>query len=75
MWKNETAVLVVMLQSEGWRLAKKHSISFSKFKVRVRNFITRHDVTKQCQTMTAHRLPEVYYKYNDSHFPEKCHGK
>jgi hypothetical protein len=53
MQKNGFAVLMEMLQFEGCRLARKHNISISEFKVTygwVRRFMARHDLTIRCRT-------------------------
>jgi hypothetical protein len=51
-WKNRFAVSMEVLQFEGCRLATKHSISVSEFKVCfgwVRHFMARHDFIIRCQ--------------------------
>jgi hypothetical protein len=50
-WKNGFAISMEMLQFEGCRLARKHNISISKFKVScgwVKHFMARHDLTIRC---------------------------
>jgi hypothetical protein len=63
MQKNGFVVLMEMLQFTGCRLARKHNISVSKFKVShgwVKHFMTRHDLTIRCRTTIAERLLEAY---------------
>jgi hypothetical protein len=61
--KNAFAVSMEILQFEGCRLARKHNISVSGFKVSygwVRRFMARHDFTIRSRTTIAQRLPEAY---------------
>jgi hypothetical protein len=63
MRKNGFAVSMEMLQFEGCRLARKHNISISQFKVGygwVRHFMTRPDLTIRRGTTIAQRLPEAH---------------
>jgi hypothetical protein len=61
--KNGSVVSMEMLQFKGCRLARKHNISVSEFKVGygwVRCFMARHDLTIRHQMTIAQRLLEVY---------------
>jgi hypothetical protein len=61
MQKNGFALSMEMLQFEGYRLARKHNISVSEFKVSygwVRCFMARHDLAIMCRTTIAQRLPD-----------------
>jgi hypothetical protein len=63
--KNRSAVSMKMLQFEGRRLARKHNISISEFKVNygwVRRFMARHDITIRHRRMIAQRLPPEAYE-------------
>jgi hypothetical protein len=60
--QNEFAVSLQMLQFEGCRLARKHNVSISEFKVSygwVRYFMARHKFVIRCQMMIEQRLPEA----------------
>jgi hypothetical protein len=62
-WKNGFAVSMEMLQFEGCRLARKHNIFISEFKVSygwVSHFMARHDLTIRRRTTIAQRLLEAY---------------
>jgi hypothetical protein len=61
--KNGFAVSMEMLQFEGCKLARKHNISVSEFKVSygwVRRFMARHDLTIRHRTTIAHTLLEAF---------------
>jgi hypothetical protein len=71
--KNRSAVSMEMLQFEGCRLARKHNISISEFKVSyawVTCFTARHDLTIRRRTMIAETTGSIRGKTGQ--FPEIC---
>jgi hypothetical protein len=60
--KNRFSESMDMLQFKGCRLARKHNISISKFKVsygRVKHFLARHKLTIRYQKTMTQRLAEA----------------
>jgi hypothetical protein len=63
MRKNGFTASMEMLQFKGCRLARKHNIFISEFRVScgwVRRFVARHDLTIRRRTTITQRLPKAY---------------